>query len=107
MIEYAIINEKYWQKGKLIGIHSRDDYIFQMNDRNEMLSEEKLRINSKGSDIILYEIMDNLFVEVTIISKKGGFVSIHIPKGVHDYPVRHLTRITNIITKSFRYIFLI
>jgi hypothetical protein len=102
MIEYAIINDKYWQKGKLIGIHNRDDYIFQINDRNEILSEDKLRINNHGTDIILYEIMDNIYVEVTLASKRGGFATIVIPKGHNEYPIRKLTRTSQLISKSFK-----
>ncbi len=102
MIEYAIINDKYWQKGKLIGIHNRDDYIFQMNDRNEMLSEDKLRINSNGNDMTLHEIMDNVFVEVIIVSRRGNFAAINIPKGNHDFSLRKLTRINQLVSKKFR-----
>ncbi len=103
MIEYAIINDKYWQKGKLIGIHNRDDYIFQMNDRNDLLSEDKLRLNNNGTDIKLYEIMNNLYVEVSVACEKGGFSSIIIPKGHHEYPIRQLTRTNQLISKSFKY----
>jgi hypothetical protein len=102
MIEYAIINDKYWQKGKLIGIHNRDDYIFQMNDRNEMLSEDKLRIVSSGKNMTLYEIMDNVYVEVVVASRRGNFASINIPKGHHEYPSRQLTRMNQLVSKSFR-----
>ena len=101
MIEYAIVNEKYLQKGKLIGILNRDDYIFQIDSRNEFLSEDKIKVSVIGNETTLYEIVPNSYVEVLVTNKRGNYATINIPKGFHDYPTRRLTTTDRLIYRNF------
>jgi hypothetical protein len=101
MIEYAIINEKFWQKGKLIGIYNRDDYIFQIDERNELLSEDKIKITNIGNETTLYEIFPNTYVEVLVTNKRGNYATINIPKGYHEYPSRQLTTMNKLTIRNF------
>jgi hypothetical protein len=59
MINYIFINNQYWQKFKLIGIYNHDNYIFDVDGRNENIPNENLRVTmdrGEGTSVSFFEI---------------------------------------------------
>jgi hypothetical protein len=102
MINYVFIKNKYWQKGKLIGIYNKDQYIFEVDGRNENITNENLRVSvESGTTTTLYEIFSNIFIEVNVSNSKGNYITLAIPAGFYEYPITKLAKADQIQKVSY------
>jgi hypothetical protein len=104
MINYIFINNQYWQKGKLIGIYNKDNYIFELDGRNENIQNENLRVTTdrgEGTSVSLFEIFPNIFIEAVITSTKGSYVTLNITNNFYDYTVQKLAKTSQIKTINY------
>jgi hypothetical protein len=103
MINYVYINDRYWQKGKLQGIFNINQYIFEIDQRTENVPGENIRITSEteGTDITLYEIFPNVFIEATIVNTKGNYVTLNVPAGFYDYDTTKLAKRNQILKLKY------
>jgi hypothetical protein len=108
MINYVFMNDKYWQKGRLIGIYNKDQYLFEVDGRNENITNENLRLTIDGPDGIsttLHEIFPNIFIEVTVTNSKGNYATVTIPSGPREYPSTKLTRKDKLQKVHYLYVY--